>query len=265
MLPSRGRLSQAWRPTVLICHLATPPQIGIMRPFMNAPSQFDFWYAINNTRVMVMPAQRLETFGATIIHYHLISELMDVADKIRIREGRIQAHRPQIITPSSIAEKFLEGFGTEAEKYVDWLRENSESLRILQYGFIIRKEEIRDETVTDNLDAVTARVSEAVRKKEDPLSAVVVGVESPWEVSLLKMMVDVSNQSYLSNVHEMERHRMFAPDGGIRQEIEADFHVASRQPSRINDLGIKLQKHNLFSEYEDRFFALVQSQRARSR
>ncbi len=237
----------------------------MIRAFMNPPSQFDFWYAINNTRIVLAPSQRLETFGATIIHYHLISELMDVADKVRIREGRIQAHRPQIITPSSIAEKFLEGFGDEADKYVDWLRDHSQDLRILQYGFIIRKEEIRDETVTDNLEAVVDRVSSDIRKKEDPLSAVVVGVDSPWEVSLLKMMVEVSSNSYLSNVHEMERHRMFAPDGGIRHEIEADFQLASRQPGRINELGIKLQKHGLFSDYEDRFFALVRSQRARAR
>jgi len=237
----------------------------MMRPFMNAPSQFDFWYAINNTKVVVAPAQRLETFGATIIHYHLVSELMDVADKIRIREGQIVAQRPQIITPTSMAENLLEGFGTEAEKYVDWLRGHMRDLRILQYGFVIRKKEIRDETVTDNLDTVVERVTEAVRKREDPLSAVVVGVEAPWEVSLLKMMVDVSNQSFLSNVHEMERHQMFTADGGLRQEIETDFQLASRQPGRISELGKKLQKHGLFSEYEDRFFALVKTQRSRPR
>jgi hypothetical protein len=232
---------------------------------MNTPSQFDFWYAINNTRVVIAPTQRLETFGTTIIHYHLVTELMDVADKIRIREGRIQAHRPRIITPTTMAESFLEGFGNEAEKYVEWLRQHERDLRILQYGFIVRKEEIHDEIVTDNLDAVVERVSEAIRKKEDPLSAVVVGVDSPWEVSLLKMMVDVSSQSYLGNVHEMERHRMFAPDAGIRQEIEADFQRANRQPSLIQELGSKLQKNKLFSEYEDRFFALVKSQQSRER
>ena len=232
---------------------------------MNAPSQFDFWYAINNTKVVLVPSQRLETFGTTIIHYHLVSELMDSVDKIRVREGRIVAHRPQIITPASIAENLLQGFGDEAEKYVDWLRANTQDLRILQYGFVIRKEEIRDETITDKLEAVVERVTEAVRKREDPLSAVVVGVDTPWEVSLLKMMVEISSQSYRSNVHEMERHRMFAPDGGLRQEIETEFLLAGRQPTRITELGNKLQRHGLFSEYEDRFFALVKSQRSRSR
>ncbi|MEI6563495.1 MAG: hypothetical protein WCO42_04210 [bacterium] len=230
---------------------------------MNSPSQFDFWYAINNTRVIVAPAQRLETFGATIIHYHLVSELMDEVNKVRIREGRILAQRPQIITPLSIAENVLEGFGTEAEHYVEWLRDHSRDIRILQYGFVIRKVEINEEIITDTFDAVLDRVSNAVRQKDDPLSAVVAGVDSPWEVSLLKMMTEVSGNSFPANVREMESHQMFSPNAGIRHEIETEFQLAGRQPARMTELRNKLQKHGLFSEYEDRFFALVKSRQAR--
>ena len=230
---------------------------------MNAPSQFDFWYGINNTRVVVAPVQRLETFGATIIHYHLVSELMDAVNKIRVREGRIVAQRPQIITPTAIAGNLLEGFGVEAERYMEWMREHSQDFRMLQYGFLIRKEEINDEVITDTFDAVLDRVTAAVRQKDEPLTAVVAGVDAPWEVSLLKMMFEVSNNSFQANVREMESHRMFAPDAGIRFEIETDFQLASRQPARITELGNKLQKHGLFSEYEDRFFALIKAKQAR--
>lgn len=230
---------------------------------MNAPSQFDFWYAINNTRVVVAPVQRLETFGATIIHYHLVSELMDTVNKVRVREGRIVAQRPQIITPTAIAENMLEGFGAEAERYMDWLREHSKDFRMLQYGFVIRKEEINDEIITDSYDAVLDRVAAAVRQKDEPLTAVVAGVDSPWEVSILKMMFEVSSNSFQANVREMESHRMFATNAGIRMEIENEFLLAGRQPARINDLGTKLQKHGLFQEYEDRFFALVKAKQGR--
>jgi hypothetical protein len=232
---------------------------------MNTPNQFDFWYAINNTRVVVAPVQRLETFGATIIHYHLISELMDAVNKIRVREGRIVAQRPQIIVPSAVDKNMLEGFGAEAEKYMEWLNEHSHEFRMLQYGFIIRKEEITDEIITDTYDAVLDRVAAAVRQKDDPLSAVVAGVDTPWEVSLLKMMFEVSSNSFQTNVREMESHRMFTPNAGIRFEIETDFQLAGRQPARIPELGNKLQKHGLFSEYEDRFFALVKSNQSRKK
>ena len=233
---------------------------------MNPPSQSDIWYAINNTRIVLPPSRRLETFGVTDIHYHIISELMDCANKVRIREGRIQARKPQIITPASVQSESLEGFGEEAMRYLEWLREHMSDLRILQYGFVIRKQEISEEIVTDNIDNVLTRVREAVRQKDDPLAAVVAGVDTPWEVCLLKMMVEVTSSSFPGNVRELERHRMFASaapqeSGASRQDIESAFQSASRDPGLIKALGQRLQKEGLFTEYEDRFFALVKAQR----
>ncbi len=230
---------------------------------MSSPSQFDFWYAIQNTRIVVHPSRRLETFGATVLNYHMVTEFMDVANKIRVREGRIQAHRPQIIVPSAVAANLLEGFGEEAERYVEWLREHANDLRILQYGFAIRKQETSEEVVTDTLEAVVERVEKDVRQKDDPLAAVVVGVDVPWEVCLLKMMVDISGHSYPGNVREMERHRLFAPQDGVplalREQIEAGFQDAAADPSKVNSLGALLQKHGVFDQYEDRFFPLVKA------
>lgn len=232
---------------------------------MSQPSQFDFWYAIQNTRIVVMPSRRLETFGNTVLNYHMVAELMDAADKIRIREGRVQAHRPQIITPTSIASNLLEGFGEEAGRYVEWLREHAEDLRILQYGFVISKQETSEQIVTDSLETVVERVEKAVRQKDDPLSAVVVGVDAPWEVCLLKMMVEVSGNSYPGNVRELERHRMFSAQEGlpraVRDQIEAGFQAAGADHARINELGTLLQRQGVFAQYEDRFFALVKTAR----
>ncbi len=231
---------------------------------MKPPSQSDIGYAINNTRIVLMPSRRLETFGATILHYHMVSELMDNVNKVRIREGRIQAHKPQIITPS-MNTGLLDGFGAEAEQYVDWLREHMQDLRMLQYGFVIKKQEISEEVVSDNLDAVVERVQDAVRRRDDPLAAVLVGVDVPWEVCLIKMMVDVTSQSFPGNVREMERHRLFSSPQEAsapgRQAIEEAFQAASRDPNLITPLGKRLQQAGVFNEYEDRFFALVKSSR----
>lgn len=231
---------------------------------MKAPSQTDIWYAINNTRIVLLPSRRLETFGATILHYHMVSELMDDVNKVRIREGRVQAQQPQIVTPSSMNAGSLEGFGEEAARYVEWLREHMRDLRILQYGFVLSKKEIREEIVTDNIDAVVERVQDAVARKDDPLAAVLVGVDTPWEVCLVKMMVDVTSQSFPGNLREMERHHLFsrtAPSSDSRQSIEKAFEAASRDPSLIKPLGQRLHKQGLFAEYEDRFFALVKASR----
>lgn len=228
---------------------------------MPIKNPFDFWYAVKNTRVVVMPVRRLETFGNTILNYHMISELMDTVGQVRIREGRIQAYRPQIMVPDHYASKLLENFGEEAERYAEWLREHSQELRILQYGFKIRKEELNQHVVSDNLNAVIGRVEQTVRAKDDPLAAVVAGVDDPWEVCLIKLMSDVFGNSFPGNVRELERHNLFtARNSGedVRREIEADFAAAAGDRQKTQALGEKLQKLGLFGEYEDRFFAQLQ-------
>ena len=80
------------------------------------PTTFDFWYAVKNTDVVVPPKRHLETFGNTIINYVLVSELMDSVSQVRVREGRMQAMRPQIVTPAAYSQIILEGYGEQAEK-----------------------------------------------------------------------------------------------------------------------------------------------------
>ena len=54
---------------------------------------------------------------------------------------------------------------------------------------------------------------------------------------------------------------MFEDVGGVPRplydEIEAAFLAASRDSSLISMLGSKLQRHGLFEQYQDRFFALL--------
>ncbi|HMP88718.1 MAG TPA: hypothetical protein PJ991_00880 [Kiritimatiellia bacterium] len=216
---------------------------------------FDFWYAINNTEVIVRPRQSLETFGTTTLHYHLISEIMDSVDQIRVREGRIHAFRPQIITPDSIAQTLLEGFGEEqADHYLNWLRENESHLVLLKYGFSIKKEKINEHIITDNLANVLDRVKQDVSASTQPMHALIRGVDEPWEVCLLQLMAEVVQQSALSNAQDL-RHD---PEG-IRHRIDRLFLEASRDPGRIPELSKFLHKARLFKEYEDRFFALVRA------
>jgi len=214
---------------------------------------FDFWYAVNNTEIPLMPVRRLETFGATIIHYHMLSEPMDTVRQTRIREGRIQAYQPQILTPASFANAILEGFGPEAEAYVNWLR----------YGFHIRKEEIREHLVHESIETVKSQVVEQARKSPHPMTAVVAGVDHPWEVSLIKLMADVIRYSAPGNVRDLARRKLFDDDGGlpraVREELDRDFFAASRDPRLIKPLARKLRQYGVFEEYQDRFFSLVRA------
>lgn len=225
---------------------------------------FDFWYALHNTEVIRPPAGRLETFGNSVVNYHLLSELMDDTNQVRIREGRIEAFRPQIVTPSNMDQSQLDGFGPEADQYVQWLKDNAQDLVLLRYGFQIKKKEVRQYTIHDQLPAALAQVEQQFQIKNDPLSAVIVGVEKPWEVCLLKLMVDIMQKSVMANVSDLQKKNLLPmnPEQSEqmkRAEIEDDFRAAQNDRALIQDLGRKLQKYGLFQEFEDRFFALVRN------
>lgn len=230
---------------------------------MTDKREFDFWYAVNNTDIVLMPGGHLETFGTTVLNYHLISELMDSVGQIRVREGRIKAGQPQIVTPETYSRVMLEGFGEEAGKYVDWLKEHEKNIRILQYGYSLRRESFSENIVSDSLETVVDRVTSRVKEQHDPLSAVVVGVDSPWDVCLVKLFREVIQKSAQHNIQDLERQHLFDDVEGlpraVRQEIDAAFLSASRDSSQIKALAAKLHGYGVFDEYQDRFFSLVKS------
>ena len=216
-------------------------------------------------RIVLMPTRHLETFGTTVLQYHLISELMDSINQVRIREGRMQTSQPEIITPRSYSETLLEGFGEEATKYVEWLKEHEQDIRILQYGYKLKQEAFTEHVVTEEKQSVVDRVENEVRGNGNPLSAVVVGVDYPWDVCLIKLFWEVVQSSAHTNVQQLAQKNFFEQEGGIpkgmRSEIEKGFLEASRDPSKITMLGHKLQQYGLFEEYQDRFFSLVRSRK----
>jgi len=230
---------------------------------MDEKQTFDFWYAVNNTEVVMMPSRHLETFGTTTLHYHLVSEMMDTVEQVRVRKGRMQASQPQIVTPEAYSKTFLEGFSEEAHKYVEWLKQHDKEIRILQYGYRLKQEAFSEHIVTDNLQTVLDRVKKEVKDASDPLSAVILGVDTPWDVCLIKLFWEVIQSSAKTNIRELTQRHMFDDSGGVprglRKEIEASFFAASKDPSLINSLAKRLQNAGLFEEYQDRFFSLIRS------
>jgi len=222
---------------------------------MSTNPPFDFWYAINNTEVVIRPRRQLETFGATTLYYHLVSEHMDAVNQIRVREGRIHAYRPQILTPESLGQVLLEGFNEDqARRYMQWMRENETGAVFIQYGFSIRKEQLNEHIITDSIENVIERIRPEVEKSSEPMHALIRGVDEPWEVCLLKLMVDVIQLSSPGNARELHRD----PDG-TRHKIESLFLEASRNHALLATLSRELEKTKLFKEYEERFFALVKA------
>src|SRR5437764_1376411 len=109
----------------------------------------NFDYAIENTRVIVAPERKIATFGSTSFRFYLVSELLDRVNEVRVRDGRIHADRPQILTPDNFARLLLEGFGEKAEQYIDQLRERGRDFAVLRYGFQFRKTDVVERRFRD--------------------------------------------------------------------------------------------------------------------
>ncbi|HEX4708281.1 MAG TPA: hypothetical protein VH229_11205 [Candidatus Udaeobacter sp.] len=165
----------------------------------------DFDYAVENTHVIVAPEQQIATFGSTSFNFYLISELMDRVDQVRIRNGKIHAERPQILAPEHYWRLLLEGFGEKAQRYVEQLREHARNVAVLRYGFQFRKTDLSERTLRDSVDAVINRTRKNVESKNEPLSAVIHGVDDAWEVCLLKFTIDLVERSSGGNLGDFRK------------------------------------------------------------
>lgn len=165
----------------------------------------DFDYAIENTHVIVAPERQIATFGSTSFDFYLISELMDRVDQVRIRNGKIHAERPQILTPDHYRRLLLEGFGEKAERYIDQLRERARNIAVLRYGFQFRKTDLSEQTFRDSIDAVINRTRDKIQGDNESVSAVIHGVDDAWEVCLLKFTIDLVERSSGNNLGDFRK------------------------------------------------------------
>jgi len=164
-----------------------------------------FQYAIENTQVLHAPQSRIETFGNTRFRFYLITELMDRVNEVRVRGGYVNAERPQIVTPGNYSKFLLEGFGEKGREFADWLGQHAENLAILKYGFQFRKTDIVEDIVQCSVDEAARRIQSTSEFSEEPLNAIIQGVDDAWEVCLLKFTVDLIQQSAPGNLGDFRK------------------------------------------------------------
>lgn len=164
-----------------------------------------FQYALENTRVVLEPQQNIETFGSTHFRFLLVTELMDYADRVRVRDGRIEAERPRIVSPQYFQKVILQGFGERAKGFGEWLEQNAPHLKFLRYGFQFRKTDISQQLVHEPKQVVIDRLQKEVKESNDPLFALIEGVDDAWEVCLLKFTIDLIQRSAGDNLNEWRR------------------------------------------------------------
>ena len=170
---------------------------------MSRDVNYDREYAREHVNVLVAPSHSIETFGDTVINYHLVSELPDHPNKIRIRAGRLLARKPAVIAPKWSSQIDFGEFGPEAQEYIESLKEFEACCRILAYGYQFKTDNFSEQVVTDKFDAVVERVKKSVEAKNDPFAAVVTGEDDPWDIAIVELWRREVERSAVRNIVEL--------------------------------------------------------------
>lgn len=218
---------------------------------------------VERTEILRPPKQSLSTFGTTNIYYYLVtepaySELIGNVTETVIREGRVIAHQPRIVTPFYLSR--LEGFSSNAKRYFNMLlKAHGPNAPGLFYTYKNEPKELN--IVSDNLPSVVNKLNAEIDKRGDPLTSIIKGQDELWDVSLMKFIYEIIRSSVQNNLWQMGTRGLLGIDAyGVpvdaRVRIEELFKKVSRGECEPYELKDELDLWNLFEQYQDRFFTL---------
>jgi len=220
-------------------------------------------YVVRHTKILRLPKQKLDTFGITNIYYYLVSEPVyselekDVTETV-IREGRVIAARPRIVTPYYLSH--LEGFSSEARRYFDkLLKVRGPNAPGLFYTY--KNEPKQLNIVSDNLPSVVNKLNTELDRRGDPLVSIIKGQDELWDVSLMKFIYEMTRSSLENNLSQLGSRGLLDIDSSgvpadARLRIEALFRQVAKGESEPSELKAELERWGLFEEYQDKFLSL---------
>lgn len=235
--------------------------VGVIKMEMDRRIQ----YALEHTELVRPPRQNLATFGITDIQYYLLTqpvygELMDATSdqETVVREGRVVAERPKIVTPYYLLNLF-QGFehGREYAEYLVRHYGSSEPGLLYQY----RNEPSETSILSSPMGSVIENLNQRIDKGDNRLVTIIKGIDELWDVSLMKFIYDMTQRSLTRNVMELGMRGLLDVDsGGIprhgREQIEQLFREAMYERTKVAELETELRRWGLFEEYQDRFLDL---------
>lgn len=219
--------------------------------------------AARHTEILRHPKRHLSTFGVTNIYYYLVteptySELVSDINETVIREGRVIAERPRIVTPYYLSH--LEGFSSDAKRYFEMLV-NTHGADAPGLFYTYKNEPKGLNIISDNWPAVVGRLNDEIDKKGDPLASIIKGEDDLWDVSLLKFIYEITKSSLRDNISQLGARGLLNTDSSgvpvdARLRLEELFRQVGRGERAPHELELELNRWGVFEEYQDRFFSL---------
>lgn len=220
--------------------------------------------ALEATRVVRQPRQHLATFGVTNLHYFLVTEPVyaELSPHDResvIREGKVVARRPEVVTPTYMLN--LQGFGEQARRSLELLasRYGPNSPGLL---YTYRNEAGGLNIVSGEPNVVADRIKGDLDGKGEGLAVVLRGLDDLWDVSLLKFIYEYTAASVAGNVGDLMHRGLLAhdPAAGLPkaavQRIDRLFGEVEAGNADPFLLKQELDRWGVFRHYEDRFLGL---------
>jgi len=225
-------------------------------------------YAVRHTEILRLPRQTLATFGTTNIGYYMVtepiySEMSPGVDETVVREGRVIAQRPRIVTPYYLSR--VVGFSPEARRYFEMLSgERGANAPGIIYTY--RNEPKGLSIVADGLAAVVDRINADIDRSGDPLATIIKGQDELWDVSLMKFIFEMTRSSVRDNLVQLQSQGLLEMDAGgvpfeARVRIEELFQKLLRGEIEPRELWEELGRWGLSDEYQDRFFSIMRLRR----
>jgi len=224
--------------------------------------------AVRRTEIIRLPKRNLATFGPTNLAYYLLTEPVyrelsgDTTETV-VREGRVIAERPKIVTPYYLSR--LEGFSSDARRYFSKLLE-TQNVHTPGLFYAYKNELQETSIVSEGLPQVAQKINEEIDQRADSLASIIKGEDELWDVSLLKFIFEMTKNSFGKNVMQMQSRGLLDIDsGGVPQDarlrIEEFFREVMRGEREPRELKDELDRWDIFEEYQDRFLAIFKSRR----
>ena len=110
-----------------------------------------------------------------------------------------------IVKPEPQSDLEFEGFGEQAQAFAEWLKSRMKDSTALQYGFTFKKSDLTESLLHDSMENVRDRVMAEVRHRNNPMTAVILGVDDTWEICLLRFTMEMIQKSYRINKFDFKR------------------------------------------------------------
>ncbi|MBF8437084.1 hypothetical protein I0Q91_08345 [Halanaerobiaceae bacterium Z-7014] len=232
--------------------------------------------ALEATEILKSPRQLLSNEEDTELKYYVLTEpayldiYPDEGPETRIREGWINWNKPKLITPGYLLK--ADGFSEEAKKAIKMMAGQDPDMASIAYQMHYTQKIDNVRTISADIDETARRLEEEIDEASEFLTAIIVGLDDLWDVSLMKFAQEYMTRSAQeSQVPEMEskgyltrgrdgRARVTRNLDGLpiaaKDEIENLFQKVESGDKDPSVLKQELDRWGVYHLYEDRFLNL---------